>query len=76
MVKSTTSGSFSEGAPLAPKAEAKVVRPDTVLSENFVAIRNASNNTIALMPIGWVGEPALVFSEKRLDDLKACLNKL
>lgn len=72
MTKSTTSGSFSEGEPLGAPAS----KPDTALSEHFVALRDETKGTIAIMPIGWVGDPALVIHESKLADLKVCLGKL
>ena len=45
-------------------------------SEHFVAIRDDTKQTIALMPVGWVGEPALVIAEIKLADLKELLKQL
>jgi hypothetical protein len=45
-------------------------------SEHFVAIRDEAHGTIALMPVGWVGEPALVIAEIKLADLKDLLKQL
>lgn len=45
-------------------------------SQHFVAIRDGQRGTIALMPVGWVGEPALVIAEIKLADLKELLKQL
>jgi hypothetical protein len=45
-------------------------------SKHFVAIRDETRGTIALMPVGWVGEPALVIAEIKLADLKDLLKQL
>jgi len=45
-------------------------------SQHFVAIRDNSRGTVALMPVGWVGEPALVIAEIKLDDLRDLLKQL
>lgn len=68
-----TTGSSSEEQPLLKEA---VEKAKYATSEHFVAIRDESRGTIALMPVGWVGEPALVVAEIKLDDLKALLKQL
>jgi hypothetical protein len=69
----TTSGSSSEEQPLLAAA---VEKAKYATSEHFVAIRDEARGTIALMPVGWVGEPALVIAEIKLADLKDLLKQL
>jgi hypothetical protein len=45
-------------------------------SQHFIAIRDTTRGTVALMPIGWVGEPSLVVAEIKLEDLKSLLKQL
>jgi hypothetical protein len=45
-------------------------------SQHFIAIRDNTRGTVALMPIGWVGEPALVVAEIKLEDLRTLLKQL
>lgn len=75
MKLNTSSGSFSEGEPLTNEPRV-TVRPDTALSDHFVAMRDDVKGTIAIMPVGWVGDPALIIHESKLADLKACLAKI
>jgi hypothetical protein len=46
------------------------------MSEYFVAIKDNERGTVALMPIGWVGEPSLIVAEIRLEDLKSLVKQL
>lgn len=69
----TISGTSGEGQPLFAKP---IERFHYTSSEYFVAIKDSERGTVALMPIGWVGEPSLIIAEIRLDDLKALLKQL
>ena len=69
----TISGTSSEGQPLFAKP---VQRFHYTSSEYFVAIEDNERGTVALMPIGWVGEPSLIIAKIRLEDLKALLKQL
>ena len=69
-----TTGSSSEDQPLLTAAAKELIEYAT--SQHFVAIRDEKRGTIALMPIGWVGEPALVIAEIKLADLKELLKQL
>ncbi len=70
----TTVGSSSEEQPLLTQAAKELIQYAT--SQHFVAIRDETRGTIALMPVGWVGEPALVIAEIKLADLKELLKQL
>lgn len=70
----TAAGSSSEEQPLLTTEAKKLIEYAT--SQHFVAIRDETRGTIALMPVGWVGEPALVIAEIKLADLKDLLKQL
>ena len=67
-------GGKSENQPLLTEKAKELIQHAT--SQHFVAIRDETRGTIALMPIGWVGEPALVIAEIKLEDLKSLLEQL
>ena len=69
----TISGTSGEGQPLFAKP---IERFHYTSSEYFVAIEDNERSTVALMPIGWVGEPSLIIAKIRLEDLKALLKQL
>ena len=71
--KTTISGTSGEGQPLFAKP---IERFHYTTSEYFVAIKDSERGTVALMPIGWVGEPSLIVAEIRLEDLKNLMKQL
>lgn len=78
-VKDGALGGKSEIEPLAPTEPlfAKPVqRFHHTMSEYFVAIEDSERGTVALMPIGWVGEPSLIIAKIRLEDLKSLVKQL
>lgn len=70
----TAVGASSEEQPLLTTAAKEMIEYAT--SQHFVAIRDNTRGTVALMPVGWVGEPALVIAEIKLEDLKSLLKQL
>lgn len=46
------------------------------LSEHYVGIRDEVRGTIAIMPVGWVGDPALIVPIVKLDDFKKLVERL
>jgi len=69
----TVAGTSGEEQPLM-KAAKEILEYAT--SQHFIAIRDNTRGTVALMPIGWVGEPALVVAEIKLEDLRTLLKQL
>ena len=72
-------GGKSEGdviAPTEPLFAKPVQRFHHTTSEYFVAVEDNERGTVALMPIGWVGEPSLIIAKIRLEDLKGLVKQL
>ena len=69
----TDAGTNGEEQPLMKAAKEMI---EYATSQHFLAIRDNTRGTVALMPIGWVGEPSLVVAEIKLEDLKSLLKQL
>jgi len=69
----TDAGTSGEEQPLLKAAKEMI---EYATSQHFLAIRDNVRGTVALMPIGWVGEPSLVVAEIKLEDLKSLLKQL
>ena len=72
-------GGKSENEPIVatePLFAKPVQRFHHTMSEYFVAVEDNERGTVALMPIGWVGEPSLIIAKIRLEDLKGLVNQL